>query len=144
MSTYSIENIIDFVKEASCEKSITEESEICDGIGLYGDDFHEFIDKFASNFQVNMSEYLWYFHTEEESSWNSIGGLFFDPPYKRVKRIPVTVSMLFDFANKGKWDIVYPEHKLPKRRYDLIINSILVFGFFAWLIIWGIIKLIKK
>jgi hypothetical protein len=142
MNTYSIENIIDFVKETSGEDKITADSEICDGIGLYGDDFHELIDKFASKFQVNMSEYLWYFHAEEEG-W-SIGGLFFDPPYRRVKRIPVTVSMLFDFANKGKWDITYPEHKLPKRRYDIMINTILVLGFFSWLIIWGILKMIKK
>lgn len=144
MNTYSIENIIDFVKDASCVDIVTADSEIGIGLGLRGDDFDEFIDKFSSKFHVDMSEYLWYFHAEEEGGWNSIGGFFFDPPYKRVKRIPVTVSMLFDFANKGKWDITYPEHKLPKRRYDIMINRIFVLGFFSWFIVWLIIKIMKN
>ena len=142
MNTYSIEDIIDFTKDISGEDEITADSEICNGIGLFGDDFHEFINKFASKFNVDMSEYLWYFHAEEEGGWNSIGGLFFDPPYKKVKKISVTVSMLFDFANNGKWDINYPEHKLPKKRYDILINQILVGGFLLWIIIWLIRKLI--
>ena len=144
MNIYSITNIIDFTKDLSGTNEITADSEICDGIGLCGDDFHEFIDKFASEFHVDMSGYLWYFHAAEEVGWNSIGGIFFDPPYKRVKRIPVTVSMLLDFANEGKWDIIYPEHKVPKRRYDILINQILVLGFITWVLIWFLLKMIRK
>ncbi len=45
-----------------------------------------------------MSNYLWYFHCNEEGT-GSIGGMFFNTPYKSVNRIPVTPKMLTEFAN---------------------------------------------
>jgi hypothetical protein len=72
MVLYSIENIIDFVKESSAEDKITADLDLSNDIGLSGDDFHEFIDRFALKFNVDMSAYLWYFHTNEEGI--SIGG----------------------------------------------------------------------
>ena len=71
-----------------------------------------------------MNSYLWYFHTDEEG--NSFGSGFFKPPNERVKHIPVTAEVLLKSANEGKWTIEYPEHKIPKRRYDIIINQILI------------------
>ena len=44
----------------------------------------------------------------------------------RVNRIPVTPSLLTEFANKCKWDIKYPNHKISKRHYDSLINQILL------------------
>ena len=38
----------------------------------------------------------------------------------------VTQEEILEFAQKGKWDLDYPEHTLPKKRYDLIIDQILV------------------
>lgn len=37
-------------------------------------------------------------------------------------------------ARSGKWDIQYPDHKLPKRRYDIIVNQLLVAVFLSILI----------
>jgi hypothetical protein len=59
----------------------------------------------------------------------SIGGAFFRPPYERVTRIPVTPAMLLLFANSGVWEIGYPAHTLPKKRWDIIINWIAIIAF---------------
>jgi hypothetical protein len=39
----------------------------------------------------------------------------------------VTPKILFDFFQKGKWDLEYPEHSIPKKRYDILINQIVLF-----------------
>ena len=135
---YSEENIISFVKDLAGLDKITSQTDIFFDLGVTGDDFHELIDEYSKKFNVDMFPYLWYFHADEEG--NSFGVSFFKPPYERVKRIPVTPKMLSDFANKGKWSIAYPEHTLPKRRYDIIINRVLVFGF----LIYIAIKLLNK
>jgi len=77
-----------------------------------------------TTYSVDMTAYLWYFHSDEEG--NNIGGLFFPPPYKRVKRIAVTPLLLTEFANTGKWDIEYPNHKIPQKRYDTLIDVIIM------------------
>ena len=134
----TIEEIIDLVYKKSCADGIKPDSDIFQDVGLNGDDFHEMIEEYAKKYSVDMKSYLWYFHADEEGQ--SIGGSFSAPPYKRVKRIPVTPLMLKEFADKGKWDIIYPEHTLPKRRYDLIINSIIVYSAIIALIIYFIHK----
>ena len=62
-----------------------------------------------------MTDYLWYFHADEEGH-SGIGQLFFKPPYEKVERIPVTPQMLADFIETKKWKVKYPEHDRPKSR----------------------------
>jgi hypothetical protein len=138
VDNYSEENIISFLTDHVGVDKVTLQSDIFFDLGVVGDDFHEMIGKYQKTFNVDTTNYLWYFHADEEGQ--SIGGVFFKAPYERVKRIPVTPKMLLDFANKGTWTIEYPEHSLPKRRYDLIINTVLVFFFFIFLTIY----LLKK
>lgn len=87
-----------------------------------------------------MSEYIWYFHHEEEGNWTSIGGIIFKSPNKRIKRIPITPKMLTEFANSKKWSVDYPEHNLPKYRYDIIINQIIFIVFIAFVVYHYFIK----
>jgi hypothetical protein len=134
------DKIIDFLTDKIGTDKINADSDLYSDLGVYGDDFHELIDEYAKAFTINMDKYLWYFHTPEEGGQWSIGGLFFTPPYKKVQRIPVTPTMLAEFANKEKWDISYPDHKLPKRRWDILINQILVGG----LLLYLIVKFINK
>ncbi|MBX2978859.1 MAG: DUF1493 family protein [Flavobacteriales bacterium] len=70
-----------------------------------GDDFHELMDTYSKQFNVDMSEYIWYFHTQEEGF--NIGSMLFAPPNERVERIPVTPVMLIKFAEQGNgtWPI---------------------------------------
>jgi hypothetical protein len=39
---------------------------------------------------------------------------------EQVKRISITPAMLTDFANSGKWNMVYPEHKITLTEYKLL------------------------
>ena len=109
-------------------------------MGVVGNDFHEMIEKYAKQYNVDMSDYLWYFHTDEEGS-NSLGGQVFKPPYKRVDRIPVTPQMLADFIVTKKWQVDYPQHEIPKHRTDLTINKVIVIGFFVGVAIWLLLKI---
>jgi hypothetical protein len=131
---YSLADIIELVKEKTGSDEVAADVDIESGLGCSGDDWDELIQEYAGQYKVDMSSYLWYFHTEEEGHSNSIGRAFFKAPYERVTRIPVTPQMLFDFANKGKWDLPYPPHTLPKRRYDVLVNQILVVLFIAYII----------
>ena len=120
--------IIKFVKDHTGSDEVAENSDIADDLGVDGDDFDELIGSFAKKYNVDVSSCLWYFHFAEEGSWNSIGKAFFSSPDQRVQRIPVTPLMLLEFARKGKWDIPYSDHTIPKRRYDIIINVLLIIG----------------
>lgn len=137
---YSLDEIYLFLeKQTGCSlEEINKDTDIFSDLGIVGDDFHEMMDSYFKQFHTDPAGYLWYFHADEEGGWNDIGGAFFNPPYNRVNRIPVTPAMLQGFANEGKWGILYPEHKLPKRRYDLLINRVLLFSFLIYLLYWWI------
>ena len=131
---YQLAQILKFVEDQTgcSEDEVSENSDIVEDLGCDGDDFAELVDKFAKTYNVDISSYRWYFHHVEEG--NNIGGSIFRPPNERVKRIPVTPEMLLEFANSGKWGIQYPDYILPKRRYDIIINQILIAAFIILLI----------
>lgn len=84
--------------------------------GIDGDDAFEFMDSFTARFDVDVENYLWYFHHGEEG-W-SPAGLFFAPPYRRVKSIPITTETLLEAIRSRRWPLAYPEHRLPKVRWD--------------------------
>lgn len=134
-----MKEILSFIKELTCAEKVTENIDIESDLGCYGDDFHELIEEYAKRFNVDISTYLWYFHTREEGS-ESIAELFFSPPNIRVKRIPITPKMLYEFAEKGKWEVKYPKHDIPKKRYDLFVNLILLIAIIILSIYYGLIK----
>jgi hypothetical protein len=102
---------------------MNESTALEEDLGVYGDDMNELIEEYSKRFNVDVSDYRWYFHTGEEGvGLINIGGMISPPPDARVPHIPITIGMLSDFANKGRWSIVYPEHSLPERRHDLMIN----------------------
>ncbi len=135
------DEIIDLIKEFTGCRHVDFNSDIYKDLRVSGDDFHDLIDLIAATYQINMSSYLWYFHANEEGS--NIGGLFFKPPNARVSRIPITPRILTEIANKQNWDLQYPDHKLPRRRLDLIINKCLFGGFVIFLVLHLINKYIR-
>ena len=138
----SVDDTLDFLKDLAGTDKIAPDSDIFKDIGMVGDDFREMIEKYSEKYSVNMETYLWYFHNVEEG-FMSIGGFFFDAPYNRVERIPITPTMLCDFANKGKWGINYPDHQVPKKRYDILINRVVVGVFILGVVCWYIYKWAK-
>ena len=133
---YSLEEIITFLKVHTGDENLYAETDLHTGAGVDGDDFQEMIEGFSEKFLVDISQYRWYFHAGEEG-FPLLGQFFFPPPYRQVKRIPVTPVILLEIANQGKWNIIYPEHKITEKRYDLIINQIIAIaaGLFILLIL---------
>jgi len=120
----SEQEIIGFIEKEFWKSKLNSNSDIFNELKISGDDCDELLVKYSKKYQVDMSDFLWYFHHEEEGS--SIFGFLFKPPNKRVPRIPVTPKMLAEFANSKKWNIDYPEHKLPKYRFDMFINWLFI------------------
>ena len=118
------QEIINFIEKEFWESKLTSDSDVFSEVGIDGDDCDEFLQKYSKKYSVNMNDFLWYFHYQDETSLTSfnIGGSLFKSPNQRVKRIPITPKMLTEFANSKKWTVDYPEHNLPKYRYDIIIN----------------------
>lgn len=137
MKEYTTKEITDFVCEfIACKETVSPATELEKGMGITGDDFDELIQKYSEKFNVDMTDYKWFFHTVEESCNISI---LFKSPDKYVENIPVTIKMLIEFANSGKWDVKYPEYEIPPARYDiyesyiiyaLILASVLSLCFF--------------
>jgi len=121
------EEIIDFIEKEFWKSNLNSDSDVFKEVRIDGDDCDEFLLKYSEKYSVDMNDFLWYFHYQEEGSLSfSIGNLFFKNPRQRVKEIPITPKMLTEFANSKKWTIDYPEHKLPKYRYDILINWVLI------------------
>ncbi len=129
-----ISEIIKFLEDKTGTDHVSEHCDITIDLGVDGDDFDELIMEFGRKYKVDISSCIWYFHCGEEGSWNSVGRTFFKSLDERVKHISVTPAMLSEFAKTGKWSIEYPAHKLPKSRYDILINQVLVLAFVIYLI----------
>jgi hypothetical protein len=90
-------------------------------LGLYGDDIEDLLTEYAARFGVDLSGFVWYFHTGEEGN-GGIGAALFPPPNRRVREIPITLGMLHRFAEAGRWAVEYPPHEPPRKRPDLWLN----------------------
>lgn len=118
---YSLSEIIAFVREETrTKKNISESTTLQKDLGVTGDDHADLIIKYSQKYDVNISNYLWYFHTYEEVGFNPFS-IIFKPPSYRVNQMDITMQMLLDAANAGKWLIEYPEHTIPKHRYDVYL-----------------------
>lgn len=113
---------------------LSEETDLHSDLGLISLDLDEFLDEFARRFDVDLSGFLWYFHTEEDGV--SPGRLFFAAPQDRVRRIPLRLALLYQAVELGRWPVDYPEHSLPRRRWDVVFNQCLAAGFAVWLVWW--------
>lgn len=134
---YTLTDIIAFVTKQTgcCEKEVTETADIVYDLGCCGDDLTDLLMAFKTTFDVDLYTYRWYFHTEDEGSIGlSIGRSFFKPPYERVTHIAITPLDLLNSANTGKWSIIYPTHHLPEKRYDLLIDRIVLIGIMAYIL----------
>jgi Protein of unknown function (DUF1493) len=110
--------------ERSCGVRVSELAPGADlerDLHITGDDFIELMERYSQEFSVNLQDYRWYFHHAEEVTFNP-GALLFKPPYRLVNHIPVTPKVLLEAAETGHWTIRYPEHSLPKRRYDILAS----------------------
>ncbi|TCJ17492.1 DUF1493 family protein [Flaviaesturariibacter flavus] len=116
-------DVLSFVRWKTGRPDAEAEQDLFEDLGCTGKKFTDLVEHFSMRFGADVSNYKWYFHTNEED--HSIGGMFYKPPYERVQRIPVTPLMLWEMANAGYWNIEYPEHEIPSSRVDYLINILL-------------------
>lgn len=116
--------LAEFLAERSGEvRLLPSDADLFARLGIEGDDAFEFMDHFGRHFGVDTKNYRWYFHHGEEG--HSFGGIFFRPPYRRVKRIPLTSDALLEAIRTRRWPLHYPAHHLPKVRWDIRMNQAL-------------------
>jgi hypothetical protein len=133
MSTnYSIADIQHFIStQLSCELTlVTADADIVYELDCVDFALDEFIAAYRTKFGVNMDDYHWYFHTNVVSGDTSaLGKMLFKPTPNAVKHIPITAKILCESANVGKWLISYPEHTVPRRRFDAYIQASIILIF---------------
>ena len=133
MSTnYSIADIQHFIStQLGCDLSlVTADADIVYDLDCVDFSLDEFIAAYRTKFGVNTEDYRWYFHTNVVSGDTSaLGKMLFKPSPNSVKHIPITAEILWESANKGKWVIWYPEHTVPRRRFDAYIQASIIFIF---------------
>lgn len=119
------DQLADFLKQASdFERAVPDGADLFKAMRITGDDAFELMDSFFAAFEIDASEYRWYFHHAEEGM--NVGGLVFKSPGQRVDYIPLTPEILKEAIKSKQWPIRYPEHSLPKVRGDMLINQVLL------------------
>ena len=125
--------LVEFVRVMSGQEiALPDDADLFDCLGIDGDDAFEFMDAFATRFSVDIGNYIWYFHHGEEGL--NFGGFFFRPPYRRVKREPITLNILSEAMITQEWPLRYPAHELPKIRWDLRLNLLFFFAYLIYLL----------
>lgn len=134
-----MDEIIELIKEKTGANNVSENSELENDLGCTGDDFSELMEEYSKKFNVDMSNYLWYFHHYEEGMSTSF---FYKSPAKAVTQIPVTPKMLHEFSKIGKWNVKYPEHTLPDNRFANLSYKISLIIFVVILVFYLLKKII--
>ena len=112
------------------ETLLNNDTDLFQTFDISADASEDFIDKFATKFKVDLDDYCWYFHHGEAGL--NLGGFIVAPPYKRVERIAITPDVLLKSATKRRWKVKYPEHQIPKKRWDMVINKAILFLVFFY------------
>jgi hypothetical protein len=140
MATYSVKDIRASLQAFThTGEPVTLQTSLQDDLGIWGDDLDEFLTLFASRYQVDMSKYLWYFHTQEEGV--NFGASIHKSPDQLAPYIPITVQVLHDSANCGEWSVVYPKHTVPKRM-DLAVSRAIVAIIFCGIILYVVWRIL--
>lgn len=125
--------------ECDYDSYIDPDEDIFNRVGITGDDADDFIIAFEKTFDVDMRNYLWYFHSEEEGGLD-LGGLFFKSPDRLVTRIPITPRVLSDSIAAKKWTVHYPEHTAPNVRRDLALNWVFLLAAPLLFLVWTLVR----
>jgi hypothetical protein len=138
----TFDEVAAFVREqiGHCEP-LTAATALQIDLSVFGDDLWELIDAYAARFGVDVSGFLWYFHSAEKGSFN-MGALLFLPPNAQVRQIPITIGMLHEFAQRGRWEVEYPLHNPPQSRPDIRVNQLLALAFLAGVVITVVLSCI--
>lgn len=140
---YTTEQVIKFIEQQTGCDNIQPDDDLYRKHGIYGDDWFEILDKYAATFQVDMHDHIWHYHNRPEGGLPILNRIWPEP--SKEKYIPITAAMLTQYANKGKWNAIYPpgalqdEHEKQEQlvrtpnynamKYILLVVLLLCFAF---------------
>lgn len=131
-----------FIQEfCNVKQALPQDSDVFGQLAMAGDDCFEFVDRFFEKHQIDLEDYLWYFHHEEEGY--NFGAFFFRPPNARVDRIAITPAILAASIRNRRWAIQYPPHSLPSARWDIRINQAISLGLIIATAFWVFGKFVR-
>lgn len=90
----------------------TRQTDLVSDFGLVGDDASEFMDRYASEFNVKQGDY-------DASAYFDAEGLWLLPTFKKQKeKKHITLGMLYLAAKSGEWDSEKLNHAYLNDRYE--------------------------
>ncbi len=132
-----IEDIYHFISRADpmLLGDLKPNADLHDDLGITGESFNLIMSKFGREFNVDMRNYLWYFHHPEENALG-LAGLFRNSPSFRVPHIPVTPNLLLQAVELGRWPVEYPEHDISGNNFEITIDRFIALSLFLFIISW--------
>lgn len=82
-------------------------------VGHEGRASKRFLKLYAMRFGVNVSSYKWWFHHRDDGVL-AMPLVAVDEAGEEI-HIPLDAGMLAGFAERGRWDLAYPKHRLALR-----------------------------
>ena len=94
--------------------------------GMDGDDANEFLEDFAKQFSVDMTDFLWFFHfiADEPPNYRRVKPIGQDG--RAIKFIPITPKLLAEAANEGRWMLEYPVHQVQTSYLPTILMFVVL------------------
>lgn len=110
------EEIVALAQEfTGLKKACAGEDDVLGTFGLEGDDADEFLEAYAQQFGVDISDFVYYFHYLGDEPPMGRRVLPVDESGREIPWVPVTLNHLIDAASSKKWQMKYPNHTIRNR-----------------------------
>ena len=118
------------IKEISTEDF---DKDICELVGIYGDDTVEFMEDYESYFHVDMANYIHNKYFENEGF--DIAEIVLNVFWRNYRNTPLTIRRLSKIALEGKWPLE-PDGQSNIRRAKIIFwgNRVFVAAFVIFIL----------
>ena len=113
---------------AGCARKEVDRGDLLGSTGLETKGAKRYLEAYAMRFGVDMRGYRWWFHHRDEGPF-ATPLVALDDDRNEI-RIPLTAAMLDGFADRGRWDLEYPPHRLGLRsvRWAIVVFGICALG----------------
>ena len=99
-------------RQVGKKKEFTKQTDLVADLGLVGDDATEFMDRYATAFNVKQGDY-------ETTAYFDAEGLWLLPGFrKRKEKKHITLGMLYLAVKSGVWDSAQLNHAYLNNQYE--------------------------
>ena len=127
--------IVALAAEASgLPRARIDRADLLGSAGLDGKAASRFLRIYAMRFRVDLRGYRWWFHHRDHGVL-AMPLVALDQDGNEI-RIPLSAEMLAGFAERGRWEVDYPPHRLGLRSAWW---AVLVFGIVGLVLVYAIV-----